>query len=256
MVSWFMAAVAFGNWAYRMYIGIRIYRYTYILNGGYAERHKAVYTIGMSVITLTSRKGGVGKTLLAIVLAGSLAEEGADVALLDADANGSAHRWVSETHKGSTIHAYAEADAERLAELLPTLAERHAVLIVDTAGFGNQAAAVAIAGADLVLVPVTPGEADLIEAQRTVAYVGGLARSTRRAIPVRVVANRIRRQTTLSRHVLAELERLGLPRLQTVISETVAYGELTFAGELSEVGPAAEESAALIAELRGEGWLP
>jgi chromosome partitioning protein len=122
------------------------------------------------------------------------------------------------------------------------------VLIIDTAGFGNQAAAVAIAGADLVLVPVTPGEADLIEAQRTVAYVGGLARSTRRAIPVRVVANRIRRQTTLSRHVLAELDRLGLPRLQTIISEAVAYGELTFAGTLP-VGPVAEETAALTAIL-------
>jgi chromosome partitioning protein len=227
----------------------------YTSHDSYAESYKAVYTISMSVITLTSRKGGVGKTLLAIVVAGSLAEQGADVALLDADANGSAHRWVSETHKGRAIQVYAEADAERLAELLPTLAERHAVLIVDTAGFGNQAAAVAIAGADLVLVPVTPGEADLIEAQRTVAYVGGLARSTRRAIPVRVVANRIRRQTTLSRHVLAELDRLGLPRLQTIISEAVAYGELTFAGALPETGPAADEPAALIAELRGEGWL-
>ena len=212
--------------------------------------------MAMPVITLTSRKGGVGKTLLAIVLASSLAEQGADVALLDADANGSAHRWVTETHKGRAIHAYAEADAERLAELLPTLAERHAILIVDTAGFGNQAAAVAMAGADLVLVPVTPGEADLIEAQRTVAYVGGLARSTRRPIPVRVVANRIRRQTTLSRHVIAEMDRLALPRLQTVVSEAVAYGELTFSGILADAGPAADESAALIAELRGEGWLP
>jgi chromosome partitioning protein len=88
----------------------------------------------------------------------------------------------------------AEADAERLAELLPGLAERHAVVLVDTAGFGNQAATVAAAAADLVLVPVAPGEADVIEAQRTVAYVGALARSTRRDIPVRVVANRIRPQ--------------------------------------------------------------
>ena len=53
-----------------------------------------------------------------------------------------------------------------------------------------QAATVAAAAADLVLVPVSPGEADVMEAQRTVAYVAGLARSTRRAIPVRVVVNR------------------------------------------------------------------
>jgi len=34
----------------------------------------------MGVITITSRKGGVGKTSIAVILAGSLAEAGADVA--------------------------------------------------------------------------------------------------------------------------------------------------------------------------------
>ena len=64
----------------------------------------------------------------------------------------------------SRIRNSARADAERLADLLPTLAERHAGLVVDTAGFGNQAATVAAAAADLVLVPVSPGEADVMEA--------------------------------------------------------------------------------------------
>lgn len=210
----------------------------------------------MSVITLTSRKGGCGKTVLATVVTAVLVKHGVDVALLDADPNGSAHRWVTTIRVGAAMSAYAEADAEQLAELLPTLAERHAVVVVDTAGFGNQAATVAAAAADLVLVPISPGEADVIEAQRTVTYVGGLARSTRRSIPVRVVANRIRRQTTVSRHVLAELERLGLPRLQTIISEAVAYAEMSFSGILPETGPAADEISALIAELRKEGWLP
>jgi chromosome partitioning protein len=210
----------------------------------------------MPVLTITSRKGGCGKTMLSMVVAGSLADRGIDVALLDADPNGAAHRWATETHTGQTIRSYAEADAERLADLLPTLAQRHAALIIDTAGFGNQAAAVAIAGADLVLVPVTPGEADLVEAQRTVAYVNGLSRSTRRAIEVRVVANRIRRATTLSRHVLAELGTLELPRLQAVMSEAVAYAEISFAGTMPKDGGPAEEIAALLAELHAVGGLP
>lgn len=209
----------------------------------------------MPVLTITSRKGGCGKTMLSMVVAGSLADHGADVALLDADPNGAAQRWAA-TRTGPPIAAYAEADAERLADLLPTLAQRHAALIVDTAGFGNQAAAVAIAGADLVLVPVTPGEADLVEAQRTVAYVHGLSRSTRRTIEVRVVANRIRRATTLSRHVLTELVTLELPRLQAVMSEAVAYAEIGFSGLLPKDGTAAEEIAALLAELRTVGGLP
>jgi chromosome partitioning protein len=173
------------------------------------------------ILTLTSRKGGCGKTVLAMVIAAALAEQTVDVALLDADPNGSAYRWATDILRAPTIRAYAEADAERLADLLPTLAERHAGVVVDTAGFGNQAATVAAAAADLVLVPVSPGEADVMEAQRTVAHVAGLARSTRRAI-----------------------------------GEAVAYGEMSFSGALPSAGAAAEEVAALMAELRGQGWLP
>jgi chromosome partitioning protein len=180
----------------------------------------------MPVLTITSRKGGCGKTTLCTALATTLAAEGEDVALLDTDPNGTASRWASTLHEGQPIRAYAEADAERLAELLPALAERHRLLLVDTAGFGNQAATVAAAGADAVLVPATPGEGDVTEAQRTVAFVEGLSRSTRRKIPVRVIANRMRRGTTLSRHLIAELERLGLPQLKTSLSEAVSFGEL------------------------------
>jgi len=207
------------------------------------------------VLTITSRKGGCGKTVLAVILAAAAADQGADVALLDTDPNHAAHRWGTETRR-PPIQTYAEADAERLAELLPALAEKHELLIVDTAGFGNQAATVAAAGADLVLVPVTPGEGDLVEAQRTVAYVEGLSRSTRRAIPVRVLANRIRRTTTLSRHVLSELDTLKLPRLKAVLSDAVAFGEISFSGVLPSEGSPAAEIAALIAELRDAGWLP
>jgi chromosome partitioning protein len=210
----------------------------------------------MAVLTITSRKGGCGKTLLAMILSASLAEDGADVALLDADPNGSVHRWATETYSGPQIYPHAEADAERLADLLPALASRHKVLIIDTAGFGNQAATVAVAGADAVLVPATPGEGDVVEAQRTVAYVDGLGRSTRRLIPVRVVANRIRRATTLSRHILTELDGLKLPRLDTVISEAVAFGEIGFSGNLPRDRAAAQEICALREELAGLEWLP
>lgn len=210
----------------------------------------------MSVLTITSRKGGVGKTVLSAIIAGSLADQGIDVALLDTDPNGGVYRWATETRQGGAIRAYAEADAEKLADLLPTLAAQHAALVVDTAGFGNQAAAVAIAGADFVLVPVTPGEGDLVEAQRTVAFVGGLSRSTRREIPVKVVANRIRRGTSISRHVLTELDTLGLPHMKATLSEAVAYAEVGFTGVIPTDGTAAKEAAELLAELSAVGGIP
>jgi chromosome partitioning protein len=211
----------------------------------------------MPIITLASRKGGCGKTTVATALAATLAADGIDVALLDADPNGGAHLWATTTHDGSAIAAYAEPDKDRLADLLPALADRHSVLICDTAGFGNQSATICMLAADAVLVPVTPGAGDVVEARKTAAFVEGLARSARRAIPARVLANRIRRATTLSRHTLAQLETLALPRLQTVLSDAVNWGEISFSGALPSAGStAASELAALVVELRDLGWLP
>lgn len=210
----------------------------------------------MPVITLASGKGGVGKTLIAISLGAALAGEGTDVAILDADPNKGAHRWATQTYGGGKLVAYAEADTERLAELVPELAERHAVLIADTAGFGNRSTVICIGAADGVLVPATPGEGDIIEAQKMTGFVQATGRTIRREVDVRVLANRIRRGTTLSRHLLAQIEALGLPRLDTALSEAVAYGELGFLPTLPTAGQASTEIPALVAELRVLDWLP
>ena len=210
----------------------------------------------MPVITVASGKGGVGKTLAIISLGAALALEGVDVAILDADPNKGAHRWAIETYGGGKLAAYAEAETERLAELVPQLADRHEVLIADTAGFGNRSTVICIGAADGVLVPATPGEGDIVEAQKMVTFVQATGRTIRRDIQPRVLANRIRRGTTLSRHLLSQIEVLGLPRLDTTLSEAVAFGEMGFLPALPAAGQAAAEIAALVTELLVLEWLP
>ena len=85
-------------------------------------------------------------------------------------------------------------------------------MLVDTAGFGNRAATVAMTSADAVLVSSLLGEADITEAERTVKLVSALARAARREIPTRVVLNRVKR-TTLTRHAQTEMDAAALPRL-------------------------------------------
>jgi chromosome partitioning protein len=205
------------------------------------------------VIAIASSKGGPGKTTLAQILLGSLAGEVGQVVSIDADPTGTLARWASQTYEGLPITCHHETDEAKLAHLIADTAQSADVVLIDTAGFGNRAAAVAMTSADLVLVPMLPGEADVTEAERTVQLVAGLSTAARREIACRVVLNRMK-ATTLARH--AATEASALPRLKTALSDLVGYGEIGFSGRLPEAGKAQTEIAALLAELQTEGWLP
>jgi chromosome partitioning protein len=208
------------------------------------------------ILTISSSKGGVGKTTLAQLLAAAVARDGLSVVVIDADANQGLVGWVADIYEGPSIRAVAETDDAKLAHLMPEMAAAADLVIVDTAGFGNVAAAVAMAGSDAVLVPAQPGRADLLEAERTVQRVRGLARASRRDIPVRVLLNRVQRTTGLTRHAITEAGVLDLPRLDTMLSHSVGFGEIGFTGRLPVASPAVDEVAMLLAELRALGWLP
>lgn len=208
----------------------------------------------MAVLTIASSKGGHGKTTVAMLLAGSLAAEGRRVVALDADPTEAFSRWAANAYEGPAFETHAEADETRLAHLIDLKAGAADVVIVDTAGFGNRAAAVAMTSADAILVPTLSGEADITEAEKTVRFAEGLARAARREIPTAVLLNKVRR-TQLARHAAREIESAGLPRLAASLSDLVAYGELSYSGRLPQIGPAVAEITELLAELRQRGWL-
>src|SRR3954471_16051118 len=208
----------------------------------------------MSVLTIASSKGGPGKTTFCQILAGRLAGTLKLVAL-DADPTQALSRWAANAYEGPDFEMHSEPDEARLAHLIAEKAESADFVLVDTAGFGNRAASVAMTSADSVLVPTLSGEADITEAEKTIRLVEGLARAARREIPARVVFNRVRK-TTLGRHAAAELMAAGVPRLNTSLSDLVAYGEMTYSGRVPMTGLAGVEVTALLTELRELRWIP
>lgn len=208
----------------------------------------------MSVLTVASSKGGPGKTTICQILAGSLAGD-LRLVVLDADPTQALSRWATSAYEGPPFEALAEPDETRLAHLIAAKADIADLVIVDTAGFGNRAASVAMTSADAVLVPTLSGEADITEAEKTIRLVEGLARAARRDIPVCVLLNRMRK-TTLARHAASEITAAGLNTLTVTLSDLVAYGEMTYSGRVPLVGSAGAEIAALLTELRALGWVP
>ena len=113
--------------------------------------------------------------------------------LLDADPSQALSRWARSAYEGVPFETLAEPDETRLAHLIAEKAEAADLVIVDTAGFGNRAASVAMTSADAVIVPTLSGEADVTEAEKTMRLIEGLARAARREIPARVLLNRVRK---------------------------------------------------------------
>jgi len=207
------------------------------------------------VLTIASSKGGPGKTTIAMLLAGALVVDGCVLVVLDADPTEALSRWASGPYEGPPMEVHAETEETKLAHLINAKAETADLVLVDTAGFGNRAAAVAMTSADAILVPALAGEADITEAEKTIRFAEGLARAARRDIPARVLLNRVKR-TQLARHAVKELASAGVPRLEASLSDFVVYGELSYSGRIPVSGAASAELAALVAELRGLGWLP
>jgi len=209
----------------------------------------------MGILTIASFKGGPGKTTLCQIIAAQCASEGLSVAVIDADPTKAMSDWHRDTYEGVPFACVAETSERVIADLALGLDEKSDLVLIDTAGFGNLAGAVAMTVADQILVPLTAGAADLNQAEETIKQAKGLASAARRKIEVRAIMNRLSK-TNLTKHAERELREAGIPTLNATISHRTAFGEISYTGAVPSKGPAATEVIALIEELKGIGWIP
>ncbi len=117
------------------------------------------------LISVLSRKGGVGKTVSAIYAAALLAEQGKDVAILDTDPEGSAGAWA----RAAGDLPFAVYPATKQAQAL-----KHAWVVVDTPPNDPRALGDAARMATRVIVVA---KCNALEADRLVPTLDALAAS-------------------------------------------------------------------------------
>jgi chromosome partitioning protein len=162
------------------------------------------------VIAVVAKKGGVGKSLVSLLLYASLRQAGRSVQLIDWDAQGTATKSRNLTEDGKQDDEETE------------------IVIYDTPpNLTHTATETAIRSADLVLVVTTPSPADVWEAEDAARAAQKLAKRKAR---VRVVFNKVRKATLLGRMLEETAKGFPVPMLPTTLSSREAYQHFTWQG--------------------------
>lgn len=199
------------------------------------------------VIGLLQQKGGVGKTTLAINLAGHATLAGERVLLVDADPQGSAMAWSSARMAKPLFPVIGLAKRD-LHRDVPALAADFDLVIIDGAPRVNELARSAILASDLVLIPIQPSPFDVWAAAETVALITE-AQQYRPEIDAAFVINRRVANTVIGRDVAKAFAEQLFPVLDQSITQRVVFAEAAAQGltvpELAPDGDAAREIANL-----------
>ena len=201
----------------------------------------------MKTLSILSRKGGAGKTTVALHLAVAAQTAGRRTAIVDMDPQRSAADWWRSRH--AETPELVEVNAGELAKVVKAgKADGVDLLVVDTRPSAEADALEAATAADLAVIVVKPTILDL-------RAVAGTVETLRRAkTPGLVVINqappmRGEAEAAIVQEARGALEGYGFPVLPTVLRYRAAYHAALIDGravnELEPGGKATAEIAAL-----------
>ena len=178
----------------------------------------------MNTLAILSRKGGTGKTTLAVNLSVAAERAGHKVAIIDLDSQASASEWsdwreVSETPEVISVHS------ARLPQELHRL-KQHGVTfaILDTPPKIEDIALDAAKAADMAMIPCKPSAFDLKAIEKTI-LVGNMAKC-----PMRIVFNAVRARSSMLHPAKRAVQVYDVEVAPCVIGDRIVFSHSVIEG--------------------------
>lgn len=182
-------------------------------------------TTAGKIVAFVNQKGGVGKSILAINVSAMLSNK-FSVLLLDTDNQGSSEDWgVARINKlesnnrlrGFSKHYRGIKRATEVSMDLQEIAASYDVVIVDTPGRNELVSLGVIAAANLVIIPLTPGNFSFWSSEITRELIQKVAAARPEDFAARLLLNMRDKRKKISQEAENMLQDLEIPVMKTSV---------------------------------------
>lgn len=182
------------------------------------------------ILSITSLKGGVGKSTLAQNIAVCLAHNGYKVCIADSDTNQSSLRWSSlRSEELPSVPAFGVPE-RTLGANIKQLAKDYEVVVIDGTPSLERVSSKIILLADLLLIPMLPSGLDVWATELFLQRYEDAQLEKESQIPAFMVMNQYSERLTFNREVREAVSEMGLGIFSRSLCSRVAYQEVIVGG--------------------------
>ena len=183
------------------------------------------------IVSVTSLKGGVGKSTISQNLAVCFAHMGYKVAIIDTDLNASSVRWSgmrSEALPHITVVGITESDALR--KNIKQLHKDYDLIVIDgTPSLSKLVSTIMVLG-DIVIIPIRPGGFDIWATEKFLEKYEQ-AKALKEELNAYFVLNEYNDSINLNKEIKDALGELEIGMLKSTLKHRIAYSEAVFMGQ-------------------------
>ncbi len=183
------------------------------------------------ILSITSLKGGVGKSTISQNLAVCFAHAGYKVCIFDVDTNQSAIHWSGiRPDESPPIPVFGQPDGIELSKNVKLISRDYEVVIIDGTPSLNKVTSKIILLADMLLIPILASGLDMWATKQFLERYQDAVEEKEKAIPAYFLLNQYQSNTNLAKEVKEVLDETEIPVLKTTLKNRTAYKEAVIKG--------------------------